>query len=81
MTGATMRKFTLEELNNFKGENGSPVYVAVDGKVYDLSDSYLWEDGEHQGEHGAGADLTEELGDAPHEPDRLENFPIVGELE
>jgi len=78
---APMKKFTLEELKNYKGENGSPVYVAVGGKVYDLSDSYLWESGDHQGEHWAGADLTGELGDAPHEPDRLDNFPVVGELE
>lgn len=76
-----MKKFTLEELKGYKGENGAPVYVAYNGKVYDLSSSYVWEDGEHQGEHWAGSDLTEELADAPHESDRLDDFPIVGELE
>ena len=76
-----MRKFTLEELKSFKGENGGPAYVAYNGKVYDLSSSYVWEDGEHQGEHWAGGDLTGELADAPHPPDRLDSFPIVGELE
>ncbi|MBK5225066.1 MAG: cytochrome B5 [Thermoleophilia bacterium] len=75
-----MKKFTFEELKGYKGENGAPVYVAYDGKVFDVSSSYLWEDGSHQGEHDAGKDLTNEIADAPHEPDRLDNFPIVGEI-
>lgn len=76
-----MKKFTLEELANFKGGNGSPVYVAYQGKVYDVTDSPFWEDGDHQSEHTAGHDLTEEMADAPHEPDNLDLYPVVGELE
>jgi len=30
---------TLEQLGRFRGENGGPVYVAVDGKVFDVSES------------------------------------------
>lgn len=75
-----LRQFTREELRNHCGGNGLPVYVAYDGLVYDVSDSYVWEMGEHQEAHEAGHDLTDEMGDAPHEPDVLENFPVVGEL-
>lgn len=76
-----MRKFSLEELKRFSGENGGPVYLACNGKVYDVSASPLWEDGQHQEEHEAGMDLTAEMAGAPHEPDLLDDFPIVGELE
>jgi predicted heme/steroid binding protein len=55
-----------------------PMYVAHKGKVYDLSNSSLWEGGEHQGMHVAGGDLTKEIVDAPHEDDVLERFPVVG---
>lgn len=77
-----MKKFTREELAGFRGDQGGPVYVAYDGKVYDVSDSPSWVDGEHQaGEHYAGHDLTAEMADAPHDPDMLDGFPVVGELE
>ena len=74
------RQITREELRRHSGGNGLPVYVAYDGLVYDVSDSYVWEMGEHQEAHEAGHDLTDEMGDAPHEPDVLERFPVVGEL-
>lgn len=77
---ADMKKFTLAELAKFNGSAGKPVYVAYKGKVYDLSESDLWADGDHQGMHEAGADLTEEIESAPHDPDELFNFPVVGEL-
>ena len=76
-----MKKFTAEELQEYDGGGGKPAYVAYDGKVYDVSGSFLWEDGEHQGEHVAGKDLTDEIQEAPHEPDMLDPFPVVGELE
>jgi predicted heme/steroid binding protein len=76
-----MKKFTLEELADYRGQHGNPVYIAYKGKVYDVSSSSLWEDGIHQDEHQSGNDLTKEIADAPHDPDLLEDFPIVGELE
>lgn len=76
-----MKKFTLEELAKFDGKEGHPVYVAYKGKVYDVSESWLWDDGDHQGLHEAGKDLTEDMEDAPHEDDNLSEFPVVGELE
>jgi predicted heme/steroid binding protein len=77
---AEMKKFTLAELAKFNGRDGNPAYVAYKGKVYDLSDSDLWADGDHQGMHEAGIDQTKDIEDAPHDPDELFQFPVVGEL-
>lgn len=60
------RPFTTKELARYNGKQGNPVYVAVDGKVYDVSKSALWRDGTHMGQHVAGRDLTLELNAAPH---------------
>jgi predicted heme/steroid binding protein len=74
----TIKEFTLEELAQYNGKNGTS-YVAYQGKVYDISSSSLWENGTHKG-HSAGKDITEELNDAPHGPDKLKGFPVVGTL-
>jgi len=75
------KKFTLAELAKFNGKDGNPAYIAYKGKVYDISESWLWEDGDHQGIHEAGKDLTDDMGDAPHDEDNVFNFPVVGVLE
>jgi predicted heme/steroid binding protein/uncharacterized membrane protein len=72
--------FTESELKAFDGRNGSPVYIAYQGKVYDVSGSPLWENGVHVGRHNAGEDLSKLLSNAPHAEDVLIKFPIVGEL-
>lgn len=72
--------FTKESLARFDGRQGRPAYVAYEGKVYDLTTSVMWEGGDHQGEHSAGADLTTEMEDAPHFSDELDSFPVVGVL-
>ena len=74
-----MKEFTAEELATYNGQNGQPAYVAYDGKVYDMSDSPMWEDGDHEGMHYAGADLTAEHDDAPHDV-VVTDFPLVGTL-
>ena len=75
-----MKEFTEEELAQYNGKNGNPVYVAYKGKVYDVSASFLWKDGAHQVLHSAGVDLTDALEQAPHDEDFLEKFPVVGIL-
>lgn len=72
---------TLEELSRFNGKNGAKAYVAYKGLVYDLTSSDMWEEGEHQGSHEAGVDLTEAMGDAPHAEDVLKEFKVVAKLE
>ncbi len=55
-------------------------YIAYKGKVYDVSQSSFWLDGDHMGMHNAGKDLTEELEMAPHREETLLNVKLVGEL-
>ena len=72
-----MKEYTQEELAQYNGRNGSKVYVAYQGKVYDVSSSSHWKNGLHNG-HNAGQDLTNEISMAPHSPEKLKAFPIVG---
>jgi predicted heme/steroid binding protein len=76
-----MRTFTREELQRFDGREGRPAYVAFRGKVYDVSESFLWRGGKHQVLHQAGEDLTEAMQEAPHGEELLARFPVVGELQ
>jgi predicted heme/steroid binding protein len=76
----TERAFTLEDLKQYDGRQGKPAYIAYKGKVYDVTDSPLWLDGDHQGLHEAGKDLTAEMSEAPHGEETLANMKIVGVL-
>ncbi len=73
-----MRKFTLEELARCDGRDGRRAFIAYDGKVYDVSDSFLWKDGKHQVVHLAGTDLTGALEQAPHGPEFFEKVTLIG---
>ena len=75
-----LKKFALEDLKQFDGREGRPAYIAYDGKVYDVSESFLWTEGDHQGQHVAGKDLTEEIKLAPHGEEMLERVKLVGVL-
>lgn len=75
-----MKKFTLEELKQYDGREGRPAYIAYKGKVYDVTDSYLWIEGDHQGQHVAGKDLSEEIPFAPHGEETLERVKQIGIL-
>lgn len=72
---------TLEDLANYDGRDGRKAYVAVNGKIYDVTASPLWDNGDHQGAHQAGADLSDDLPRAPHVRAVIERFPVVGQLE
>lgn len=73
-----MKEFDSEELTKFNGGNGSPVYIAHQGKVYDVSESKRWKGGLHMKRHHAGADLSTDIQAAPHGPEVLERFQQVG---
>jgi predicted heme/steroid binding protein len=62
-------------------ETGGPAYIAYNGKVYDVTGSFLWKGGRHQVLHNAGQDLTAELAAAPHGDDLLSRCPIIGLME
>lgn len=78
--GENNREFTLEELAAANGTDGKPVYIAYQGRVYDVSQSPLWDRGRHMDRHRAGQDLTGEFADAPHGLEVFERYPQVGVL-
>lgn len=74
-----LKKFSLDELSGFDGKAGRPAYVGYKGKVYDVSGSDQWGDGDHLG-HEAGRDLTEDMDIAPHADDVIQKMKVVGVL-
>jgi predicted heme/steroid binding protein/uncharacterized membrane protein len=75
-----MKEITSEQLLAFNGKDGHPVYIAFEGKVYDVSKSPLWSSGLHMKRHPSGKDLSGEISAAPHGPEVLERYPQVGIL-
>ena len=75
-----MKEFDSEELAKYNGEKGSPIYIAHQEKVYDISDSKRWKSGMHMKRHRAGADLSTDIQAAPHGPEVFEKFSQVGVL-
>ncbi len=76
-----MPTLTIKQLQTYNGKNGNPPYVAINGEVYDLSSSQMWDRGEHAGLHTAGCDLTAALALAPHGDEVLQRMKKVGMLE
>ena len=74
-----LREFTLEELSQYDGREGRDAYIAVDGFVYDVTNSSRWQNGNHQGRVQAGQDLTDVLNtEATHGREVLDRVPIIG---
>ena len=75
-----MKEFTAEELSSFNGKEGTPVYIAFEGRVYDVTKSRLWLKGLHMNRHPAGKDLGAEISAAPHGTEVLERYPQIGTI-
>lgn len=75
-----LRVFTLEELSKYDGIDGNDAYVAVNGFVYDVTNSRQWPNGLHRGQHQAGQDLSDAINASPHGMSALNNVPRIGEL-
>lgn len=73
-------RFTPQMLARCDGSDPRlPVLIAHGGRVYDVSDSFLWREGRHF-RHAAGRDLTGALARAPHGEDMLARVRCVGIL-
>jgi len=74
-----LKNYTKAQLALRNGHDKDEVWVAYQGKIYDVSESRLWKTGKHY-EHWAGQDLTDELPDAPHTEAVFERFKVIGRL-
>lgn len=75
-SSAETKTFTLSELSQYDGKNGNSAYVAVDGKVYDLT--AVFKSGKHYS-HYAGKELTNAFY-SYHAARALGKYPVVGTL-
>jgi predicted heme/steroid binding protein len=73
------KTFTKSQLALRNGQDKDDIWVAFQGKIYDVTASRLWRNGKHY-EHWAGQDLTAELADAPHSERVFSKFAVVGLL-
>lgn len=75
-----MKEIKAEELAKCDGKQDKPVYIAHEGRVFDVSESKLWAGGRHMNIHQAGRDLTADIKNAPHGIEVLERYPHVAIL-
>jgi len=71
--------YSAAQLALRNGQDRDEVWIAYQGRIYDVTKSRLWSRGNHY-EHWAGQDLTEELRDAPHTDFVFDKFEVIGLL-
>ena len=74
-SAATPKLMSATQLKAFDGKNGHKAYVALNGKVYDVTNIDEWKGGKHYKGMVAGTDLTPYISQSPH------GAKIVNELE
>ena len=73
-----MQEFDPQTLAENNGQDGKKIFIAHEGKVYDVSGSKMWKGGLHMRRHNAGTDLTADIQAAPHGTEVFERYPQVG---
>ena len=64
----TLPHMSAAQLKANDGKNGHKAYVALNGKVYDVSKVDEWKDGKHYKGMVAGTDLSSNIHLSPHGP-------------
>jgi predicted heme/steroid binding protein len=72
------KKFSFEDLKQYNGQGGKPVYIVFNGKVYDVSSSSSWSGGSHMGTHNRNENLNEAIKGAPHGDEVFAKIKQVG---
>ncbi len=71
--------YTKSQLALRNGTEMDEIWIAFEGKIYDMTNSNYWRNGKHYGIF-AGQDLTEELSTSPHGKRVFENMPPIALL-
>ncbi len=82
-SGQEPRAVTNAELASGTGVDGHPCYVAVDGTVYQISNSILWVMGVHTPTKGlikCGFDHSQTILNSPHGKSKLKYLDVIGTL-
>lgn len=73
----SMKTFTIQQLSIYDGKGGKPAYVAINGRVYDVTNESAWGGGSHFGVM-AGKDLTNEYTSCHKDMKAIKKLPMVG---
>lgn len=65
------------QLKAFDGKNGHKAYVALNGKVYDVTNIDEWKNGKHYKGMVAGTDLTPYISKSPHGPQIVDQLGLT----
>lgn len=74
------KSMSFNELALYNGKDGAPAYIGFKDKIYDVSNSKKWKNGEHMRKVHAGEDLTQMISQAPHGEEKVFAMPFVGKL-
>ena len=77
-----LQTITAQQLSANDGKGNNKCYVALDGKVYEIKEGKLWQNGQHitsEGKAYCGADLSKVIDKAPHGRTKLETLTVVGQ--
>lgn len=72
----TLLHMSFSKLKTHDGKNGHTAYVALNGKVYDVTKVEEWKGGKHYKGMVAGTDLTPFINLSPHGPDIVNQLKL-----
>jgi predicted heme/steroid binding protein len=75
-----MYYLNLSELAYYDGTNGKPAWIAVYGKIYNVTNETAWRNGVHRGIAMGGTDATAFFESSPHSLSILNTMSHVGWL-